>query len=103
MFTVDQVIASFHSWKRSKHRAIEALGGKADFHYKNLARDLSTFYHERYQSVPIAQLPDLEAVEKEIRSRSAQNAAATRKKRAAARVKLAERARENERQGTLPF
>lgn len=103
MFTLDQVIASFHSWKRSKHRALEALGGKADFHHKNLKRDLSTFYHERYQSVPIGQLPDLEAVEKEIRSRSAQKAAATRKKRAAASQKIAARAQERERQGTLPF
>lgn len=103
MLTLDQVIASFHLWKRSKHRAFEALGGKADFHYKNLARDLSTFYHERYRSVPLDQLPELEVVEREIRSRSAQKAVVTRRKRAAATLKIAERARENERQGTLPF
>ena len=103
MLTLDQVIASFHSWKRGKHRALEALGGKAEFHYKNLARDLSTFYHERYQSVPLDQLPELEAVEREIRSRSAQKAVATRKKRAMASAKIAERTRESERQGTLPF
>jgi hypothetical protein len=103
MLIVDQVIASFHSWKRSKHRALEALGGKADFHYKNLTRDLSTFYHERYQSVPSDQLPDLDVVEREIRSRSAQKAAITRKKRVAASLKIAARAQESERQGTLPF